>query len=71
MSANWDSDHTGSRQSQWPTLTAATIPVNCAMIKAATSAGAIPVNVSESDRTIVTAGLANDVEEVNQYAAVM
>src|SRR5689334_2478632 len=31
--------------------------------------GAIPANVSERIRPIVTAGLANDVELVNQYAA--
>src|SRR5689334_23251602 len=31
--------------------------------------GAIPANVSEKMRPIVTAGLANDVELVNQYAA--
>jgi len=33
--------------------------------------GAIPANVSDSDRARVTAGLAKDVEAVNQYAAVM
>jgi hypothetical protein len=31
----------------------------------------IPANVSVKPRARVTAGLANDVEEVNQYAAVM
>src|SRR5688500_13760695 len=31
----------------------------------------MPVNVSVIERAIVTAGLANDVEEVNQYAAVI
>ena len=40
-------------------------------MNAATPAGAIPANVSDSDRAIVTAGLANEVEAVNQYAAVM
>ena len=33
--------------------------------------GRIPANVSLNDLAIVTAGFANDVEEVNQYAAVM
>jgi hypothetical protein len=31
----------------------------------------MPANVSEKERAIVTAGFANDVEAVNQYAAVM
>ena len=35
------------------------------------SNGRIPTNVSLSDRAIVTAGFANDVDAVNQYAAVM
>ena len=40
-------------------------------MKAATPAGAMPAKVSESERAIVTAGLANDVDAVNQYAAVI
>ena len=36
-----------------------------------TSAGRIPANVSDNDLAMVTAGLANDVDAVNQYAAVM
>ncbi|MGH3568135.1 MAG: hypothetical protein ACRDRH_19330 [Pseudonocardia sp.] len=36
-----------------------------------TEAGAIPAKVSLKIRSMVTAGLANDVEEVNQYAALM
>jgi hypothetical protein len=32
---------------------------------------AMPAKVSVSERANVTAGLANDVEAVNQYAAVM
>ena len=32
------------------------------------SAGAMPANVFVSERAIVTAGLANEVEAVNQYA---
>ena len=35
-------------------------------MNANTPAGAIPAKVSDSDRAIVTAGLANDVEAVNQ-----
>ena len=33
--------------------------------------GAMPANVSVSDRPIVTAGLAKLVDDVNQYAAAM
>ena len=36
-----------------------------------TEAGAMPAKVSENIRPIVTAGLANEVELVNQYAAPM
>ena len=45
---------------------AATEPASWAATKAGTPAGAIPENVSDKDRAIVTAGLANDVEAVNQ-----
>jgi hypothetical protein len=41
------------------------------MIKGATPVNDIPVKLSESDLATVTAGFANDVDEVNQYAAVM
>jgi hypothetical protein len=37
----------------------------------ATPLGAIPANVSDKERAIVTAGFANEVEAVNQYADVM
>src|SRR5262245_1466547 len=50
---------------------AAAAPSNCATMNAGASAGRIPANVSVADRASVTAGLANDVEAVNQYAAVM
>ena len=33
--------------------------------------GRMPANVSLSDLAMVTAGFANDVDAVNQYAAVM
>ena len=38
------------------------------MMNAGASAGRMPANVSDNERAIVTAGLANDVEDVNQYA---
>lgn len=41
-------------------------PIICALTKAAIDAGAIPANVSVRLRAMVTAGFANDVEEVNQ-----
>jgi hypothetical protein len=41
------------------------------MTKPATDAGAMPAKVSLNARPIVTAGLANDVDDVNQYAAPM
>ena len=40
-------------------------------MKAATPPGAMPAKLFDSARASVTAGLANDVEAVNQYAAVM
>src|SRR5580704_13145568 len=50
---------------------AAIAPASSATTNGGTSTGRTPANVSESDRAIVTAGFANDVDEVNQYAAVM
>src|SRR4051794_41069565 len=40
-------------------------------MNAGTDDGAMPANVFVSIRPIVTAGLANDVDDVNQYAAAM
>jgi hypothetical protein len=40
-------------------------------MNAGASAGRIPAKVSVAERASVTAGLANDVDAVNQYAAVM
>ena len=40
-------------------------------MKSGTSPGRIPADVSVADRASVTAGFANEVEAVNQYAAVM
>jgi len=53
-------------QSQRPVNTATAIPASWAAMKGNTPAGAMPAKVSESDRAMVTAGLANDVEAVNQ-----
>jgi hypothetical protein len=50
---------------------AAAPPAICAAMNAGAPAGAIPVNVSVNARAIVTAGFANEVDEVNQYAAPM
>ena len=44
---------------------------NWAIMKPDTSEGRMPENVLVRDRAIVTAGFANDVEAVNQYAPVM
>ena len=40
-------------------------------MKPGTSLGRIPANVSVNALATVTAGLANEVDDVNQYAAVM
>ena len=49
---------------------AVTTAVNiCAAMNPGASTGRIPANVSVSVRAMVTAGLANDVEAVNHYAA--
>ena len=42
-------------------------PTNCAATKPGALAGEMPANVSVNVRPIVTAGFANDVDEVNQY----
>jgi hypothetical protein len=41
-------------------------PANWAMMKGTTSCGRIPAKVSESALAMVTAGLAKDVDAVNQ-----
>src|SRR5262249_33679226 len=58
-------------QSQRANSTAASIPANCAAINAVTPPGAIPAKLSEIERAMVTAGFANEVDAVNQYAAVI
>ena len=45
---------------------AAPAPTSCAPMKPGTSAGRMPANVSVAARASVTAGLANDVDAVNQ-----
>jgi hypothetical protein len=45
---------------------AAAAPANSAAIKPGTSAGRMPLNVSVADLASATAGLANDVDAVNQ-----
>jgi len=46
-------------------------PISCAAINAAASTGRIPANVFVNDRANVTAGFANEVDAVNQYAPVI
>jgi hypothetical protein len=52
--------------SHLPITTAANMPTNCAEMKAGAPPAPIPANVSERERAIVTAGLAKEVEAVNQ-----
>src|SRR4029077_977888 len=61
--------HAGTSQRE--SAVAAAAPVSCATTKPGTSTGRTPAKVSVSARPMVTAGFANDVETVNQYAAVM
>jgi hypothetical protein len=57
--------------SQLNSAVAVPAPNNCATMKPSTSAGRMPLKVSVAALARVTAGLANDVDAVNQYAAVM
>ena len=50
---------------------AAAAPINCAAMKPGTSMSRIPLKVSVAALASDTAGFANDVDAVNQYAAVM
>ena len=43
-------------------------PMNCITMNIGADDGLMPANVSESVRAMVTAGLANDVDEVKKYA---
>ena len=44
-------------------------PSSCASTNPGTEAGEIPAKVLVNARPMVTAGFANEVDEVNQYAA--
>lgn len=50
---------------------AASAPTTCAAMKAGASTGRMPEKLAVKARAIVTAGLAKDVDDVNQYPAVM
>ena len=52
-------------------MTATTRPTSCPMMKTGTEAGEMPAKLFDKLRATVTAGFANDVEAVNQYAAIM
>ena len=52
-------------------IVAAAAPPNSARIKPGTSIGRMPLNVFVTALAKATAGLANEVDAVNQYAAVM
>ena len=47
-------------------MTAATVLLSCAAMNMGTDAGAMPAKVSDRLRATVTAGLAKDVDAVNQ-----
>ena len=57
--------------SQANTSAASTAPMNSAAINAGTSIGRMPEKVSVNPRAMATAGLAKDVDDVNQYPAVI
>ncbi len=63
--------HLHSENIHFPTKLAATLASNCVITNAPTSLGRIPAKVFVKLRASVTAGLANEVEAVNQYAATM
>ena len=46
-------------------------PRSCATMNIGTSSGAMPAKVAVNARAIVTAGFANEVEAVNQYASML
>ena len=57
--------------SQRKIAVAAPAPASCATMKPGASAGRIPAKVLLAALASVTAGFANEVDDVNQYAAVM
>ena len=56
----------GLGQSHTASKVATAAPASCAAMNAGTPPGAMPEKVSDKARAIVTAGLANEVEAVNQ-----
>ena len=54
-----------------PSAMAVNAPASSAATNMGADDGLMPANVSVSVRAMVTAGLAKDVELVNQYAAAM
>jgi hypothetical protein len=54
------------RKSQRESIRALDVPTSWAAMKAGAPLGAIPAKVSDKARATVTAGLANEVEAVNQ-----
>ncbi|RWA48635.1 hypothetical protein AU476_32205 [Cupriavidus sp. UYMSc13B] len=56
----------GLRHSQWNSSVAVSPPPIWASTKPGTSCGRIPVKVSVSAQAMVSAGLANEVDDVNQ-----
>ena len=57
--------------SHWKRSVAPNAPANCAAMNSGASAGRMPEKVFVIERARVTAGLANEVDAVNQYAAIM
>ncbi len=55
-----------SANSQPKNRVAATAPANCAAMNKGAEVGLIPAKLSDRQRARVTAGLANEVEAVNQ-----
>src|SRR5208337_1296782 len=63
---NYGVHQSSSERSQLNTYVAASAPKNWENRKPGTSRGRMPANVSLAARARVTAGLANDVDDVNQ-----
>src|SRR6266404_5863897 len=67
----WSADAGSFGASQRNNTTAVMAPANCVTTKAGASTVRMPAKVLVNVRARVTAGLANEVEAVNQYAAVI
>ena len=63
---DWYDEVADDRSSQPRTAAAVTAPISWAPMNAGAFAGAMPLNVSVNERARVTAGLANEVDAVNQ-----